>query len=985
MKNLRKFSKWAFLFMLFFAGNTYAQIENKSPFLVGTTRQFLSHIQKNQSLGKQEQRIKLSTSASNVLDVKINYFKNESNGITHLEGEVLGTEQGSFTIRVSESKFEGNIILPKSKKAYSYYSDAKGNAYIRETDINKLICTDYKVPVPKEKPVPSATKTTSKTTDVSNLQSYPGAAGCILLDFDGHYMPAGSWWNGGNAINAAPAGMTNDEILQAWEVVAEDFRPFGLNVTTNEAVFNTYPANKRMRNVITTTNTADQSGSASGIAYMNSFSNANDNDTPCWTFTNDYVARYPKFIGDVTSHEVGHTFGLSHDGTLDDPGGYYPGHGYWGPIMGISNNNVVQWSKGEYSTADNHQDDLAIISGSANGVGYRADDHGNNISGATTLSSMSGQISATANQNSGIIGTTGDIDMFTFTTTGGDVAININAIPRNSNLRLGVTLFNGQNVSQGTYYANAANLGETVVINKTLAAGKYYISVTGVNDGTADTGYTNYDSLGAYTISGYFPSNYACVGGTVQLMTNITGISYQWQYQYGGVWNSYPEGNNGYATFSGSQTATMTVSNISSSYISGANTARVAVTLANGTVVYSVPQVWGASGIISQPAPSTTACVGGSLTLSAQASGSSYQWQYLSGGNWINYPEGNNGVATFTGSQTPSMTISNITSGYIANNNQARLVVYGLNGCSTASNVITWGASGIISQPAASITACVGGSLTLSAQASGSSYQWQYLSGGIWNNYPEGNNGAATFTGSKTPSMTISNITSGYVTNPNQARLVVYGSNGCSTASNVITWGASGIISQPAASTTACVGGSLTLSAQASGSSYQWQYLSGGNWINYPEGNNGIATFTGSKTPSMTVSNITSGYVTNPNQARLVVYASNGCTTVSNTATWKAVNCAGRQSVNDEVKPTSANDQAVYPNPVKDELNISLGSEKGNYKVEISNSLGQVLYTTTTSERLIQVSFYGKPSGLYIVTIKNSANENIKSFKVIKQ
>lgn len=374
-------------------------------------------------------------------------------------------------------------------------------------------------------------------------------------------------------------------------------------------------------------------------------------------------------------------------------------------------------------------------------------------------------------------------------------------------------------------------------------------------------------------------------------------------------------------------------------------------------------------------------CVGGTLQLGAGMQGVSYQWQYQSGGNWYNYPEGNNGYATFSGTQSANMTVSNISAHYINNPNTARVHVTKANGSTYTVGPKVWKADGIITQPPSLTTACVGGSLQIATQASGIGYQWQYQNAnGSWSDYPEGLvSGYATFSGTKTATLTVSNISAAYVTNPNQARLVVYGESGCYTVSNTVTWKAEGISAQPNALTTACVGGTLQLAAQASGASYQWQYQSGNNWYNYPEGNNGYATFTGSKTAVMTISNISSHYVTNPNQARLVVTGTYGCTASTNTVTWKAVNC-GTMSAKVKMNTT----QAVYPNPVNDDLTIDMGTEDDNYQVEIMNSVGQTTFHTTTTESTMKISFKEKASGIYIIRItgKNSGTSN--SYRVVK-
>jgi len=451
----------------------------------------------------------------------INY--KESNASSELLiGEIKNVAESSFYIKVTDNSLEGHIILKKTKEAYKYYSDVQGNAFVSKVDINTLICIDYKNV--SENVTKTTNKAISKTTaaDIApallNLQSLPGAAGCVLLDFDGYYMPAGNLWNNGNAINAAASGMSDAAVQQHWEVVSEDYRPFNLNVTTSEAVFNSYPKNRRMRVVVTPTNTA--APGAGGVAYIGSFNW--DNDVPCWVFITS-----GKSGGDASSHEVGHTFDLSHDGRTNPAEDYYAGlpNTSWAPIMGVGYYNpVVQWSKGEYNHANNIQDDVATIAGSKFGVGYRADDYGNNTASAATLDyNASGQI----NQKNGIISSEADYDFFTFTTGGGNVSINANTVSRDGNLHLLIKLYNSAGAEMGTYW-NSDPFALNASLNVNLPAGNYFISIKGTGAGNAAAGgYSAYGSLGSYSITGKIPP-----GGKISPSTNVVTV-YK-EFNYGG-------------------------------------------------------------------------------------------------------------------------------------------------------------------------------------------------------------------------------------------------------------------------------------------------------------------------------------------------------------------------------------------------------------------------------------------------------------------
>lgn len=202
------------------------------------------------------------------------------------------------------------------------------------------------------------------------LHSRPGARRVIYLDFDGHVTPAGGPW-GGRIVTPAydtdgnPAAFSGAErgaVQQIWRQVAEDFAPFDVDVTTEEPgegeLGYSGPGDNLwgMRVAIGGTSTDWYKGGAGGVAFVGSFRRATE--VPCFVFSGSLFGF--NSVAYAASHEVGHTFGLSHDGA--DGVEYYGGHGDWAPIMGAGYGKpVVQWSKGEYAGANNAEDDLAII------------------------------------------------------------------------------------------------------------------------------------------------------------------------------------------------------------------------------------------------------------------------------------------------------------------------------------------------------------------------------------------------------------------------------------------------------------------------------------------------------------------------------------------------------------------------------------------------------------------------------------------------
>lgn len=344
-----------------------------------------------------------------------------------------------------------------------------------------------------------STQLTSGGLDSRKLQSLPGSSNVVYLDFDGQTVTWNEWtipYNSGKPIVCQPANKTSDEEYTVWKVIAEDYRPFNVNITTDSTVFLAAQAGKRQRLIITSTYNGvfNTCGSTTGVSLSGSFQYISD--APSFIFTTG-VSTIEK-LGEVGSHEIGHTMYLSHDGTKTPYTTYYTGYNYWAPIMGNGfSKQVTQWSKGEYTNSNNTEDDIQMLT---NLLGLRADDYGNTPVQATNLKLNT---DCTLKGDSGIIGTSTDVDFFKFTCGDGSLILNANPADAKPNLDIKLTLYNSSftpilvaNDSSTTGILNAS-------INTTLTAGTYYLSVEGTGYASPlSGGYSKYGSLGLYSITG---------------------------------------------------------------------------------------------------------------------------------------------------------------------------------------------------------------------------------------------------------------------------------------------------------------------------------------------------------------------------------------------------------------------------------------------------------------------------------------------------
>lgn len=335
------------------------------------------------------------------------------------------------------------------------------------------------------------------------LSSYTNASAVVFLDFDGH-TTAGTMWNVYGTFTCNSSGLGTTAITEIFNRVAEDYRPFNINVTTDETKYNQAPATKRIRVVITTSHEWYGS-SAGGVAYLNSFT-WGDN-TPCFVFS-ALLNFNVKNIAEAASHEAGHTLGLRHqssyDGNCVKISDYNWGAGAgeigWAPIMGAGyGQNMTLWNSGPNSLGCNNiQSDLNVITNASNGFGYRTDDHTNVYSTATTANFTNNQFTI-----SGVIERNDDRDLFKFTMPAYG-RLELDAIPYNvgagnsgSDLDLQVEFLDGNHTIIGIY--NPGNLLSSI-IDTLISAGTYYLRV----DGKGNIYAPEYGSLGSYSMQATF-------------------------------------------------------------------------------------------------------------------------------------------------------------------------------------------------------------------------------------------------------------------------------------------------------------------------------------------------------------------------------------------------------------------------------------------------------------------------------------------------
>jgi PKD domain/Bacterial pre-peptidase C-terminal domain len=357
------------------------------------------------------------------------------------------------------------------------------------------------------------------------LHSRLGASKTAYLDFNGRVV-SGTAWNdslaaGANIVvpawdfDGSPGTFSGQEravVLDVWRRVSEDFAPFDIDITTAEPpidqLLRSSPADQNFGTsvVVSPPSVLDAACDCAGVSYVGTVDRVGDNVRyePSLVFSQRLGASSAKHLGEAISHEIGHGFGLGH---VAAPSGstYYGGEGAWAPIMGISYDRpITQWLADDVVIGKAYRE---IEMMARHGLGGVLDDHGDSPARATSLG---GGPSIAAN---GLISTRADVDVFSFTTSGGpiDVAANVDDPGANLDIKLdllaptGAVIVSANPESDSLSGATASGLGASISTN--VPAGTYFVRVDGVGSrGIGTGGYSDQGSLGKYSLLGAIPS-----------------------------------------------------------------------------------------------------------------------------------------------------------------------------------------------------------------------------------------------------------------------------------------------------------------------------------------------------------------------------------------------------------------------------------------------------------------------------------------------
>lgn len=491
MKNLLRLT---FLCTFFYSVPVFSQSSRVN---LGTPEQLLNSIRSQRTSNPSEYQLQLNTGATT--PILIENISDQASGFS-MNGVAKESPNSLFILKGSNASLYGYLALHEFKKAFEITTE-NGLISMQEINIAKVFPDIYEAEMrpPMEAMVPLVAPVYSpmakrqsvhigpyNNEDVRKLQSRPGSPYVF-------YLNNTAVMDGENPKN----GRSKEEMFRVWQCTADQYSMFNLNITTDVAVYNA----AKSADVLKTGNIKFVDADGRSNACLACFGTT----TAGTLYRNPNNNNYGYGIGMTCAHEVGHQMGMSHDGgsSQSDPEYFFGLPAVqWNAIMGNYwygdkwNHQLFQWSKGEYNTATQKQDDLQIMNVNEK-VPYMVDD---NPSGKKMVLSAAGVIDPTSNW--GQIEKNTDTDAFTFEVgeNGGKLNLKIDPLEylRQLDVAAKIVDANGTTVQSSNLAVNRSAEFKDLALTK----GKYSLVIQGGAELTPQTGFSNYSSLGYYAMEG---------------------------------------------------------------------------------------------------------------------------------------------------------------------------------------------------------------------------------------------------------------------------------------------------------------------------------------------------------------------------------------------------------------------------------------------------------------------------------------------------
>lgn len=484
---------------------------------LGTPEQVLNGIRAQRTNSHGAYSLSLPSGNTEAITLQ-NYFDQE--GGFSMDGISQESPNSIFILKGDRSSLYGYLVLHDQKKAYEITTD-NGSVSLQEVNIARiypdLYETEMKPPVQSYAPLavspvysPMAKRQVIhigpyNNEDVTKLQSKPGSPYVFYLNHS-------AVMNGDTPKN----NRSKEEMYRVWQCTADQYSMFNLNVTTDPAIYNA----AKNADVLKTGNIkfVDQDGRSNACVACFGTTQAGT------LYRNPSNNDYGYGIGMTCAHEMGHQMGMSHDGgsAQSDPEYFFGLPAVqWNAIMGNYwyggnwNNQLFQWSKGEYNTATQKQDDLQIMNVNEK-VPYMVDD---NPSGKKMNISTAGVIGPL--ENWGQIEKNTDSDAFTFEVgeAGGKLNLRIDPIEYLRQLDVDAKIVDqsGKTIASSNLQVHRSAEFKDLA----LTSGKYSLVIQGGAELTPQTGFSNYSSLGYYAMEGTLTGAIITSIGNVSLENSI--------------------------------------------------------------------------------------------------------------------------------------------------------------------------------------------------------------------------------------------------------------------------------------------------------------------------------------------------------------------------------------------------------------------------------------------------------------------------------